>query len=124
MACQDQAITTNLIRVRIFHQPGTVTCHLCGLYNETFDHLLNSCSIIAQSYYKNCHDAIVKIIHWELARRGGFEYIAKWWKHYPLPVMQNACIKLLWDFTIQTDRRLTHNRPDLISIDFTRRHAF
>ena len=50
--------------------------------------------------------------------------LAKWWEHYPLPVMQNACMKLLWDFTIQTDRHLTHNRPDLTSIDLTRKHVF
>ena len=63
-------------------------------------------------------------IAWELARRGGFEHTSKWWEHCPLRVMQNACMKLLWDFTIQTDRHLTHNRPDLISIDLTRKHAF
>ena len=124
LACQDQAIKTNLIRVRIFHQPDPVTCHLCGLYDETVDHLLTSCSVIDQSYYKKRHDAIAKIIHCELARRGGFEYTTKRWEHYPLPVMQNACMKLLWDFTIQTDRHLTHNRADLISIDLTRKHTF
>ena len=39
----------------------------------------------------------------------------------PLLVMQNGCMKLLWDFTVQTDRHLTHNRPDLISTDFIRK---
>ena len=108
LACQDQAIKTNLIRVRIFHQPGSVSCHLCGSHDEMVDHLLTSCSKIAQSYYKKCHDTIAKIIYWELARRGGFEYAAKWWEHCPLPVMQKSCMKMLWDFTVQTDRHLTH----------------
>ena len=38
--------------------------------------------------------------------------------------MQNGCMNLLWDFTVQTDKHWTHNRPKLISIDFTRKHAF
>ena len=33
-------------------------------------------------------------------------------------------MKLLWDFTIQTDRRLLHNRPDIVCIDFVMNHCF
>ena len=63
MACQDQAITTNSIKVRIFHQAGSGSCCLCGTADETIDHLLTSCSIIAQSYHKKHHDTVAKIIH-------------------------------------------------------------
>jgi len=61
-ACQNQAIPTNLIKVRIFQQPGS--------QQETVDHLLTSCSVIALSFYKKLHDAIAKLVHWELAKRG------------------------------------------------------
>ena len=44
-ACQDQAVPTNLITVRIFQQPGSVNCRLCGSQQETVDHLLTSCSV-------------------------------------------------------------------------------
>ena len=33
-------------------------------------------------------------------------------------------MKLLWDFTIQTDRRLLHNRPDIVCIDFVMNQCF
>ena len=49
MACQDQAISTNSIKVRIFLQAGSASCRLCGSADETVNHLLTSCSIIAQS---------------------------------------------------------------------------
>ena len=39
----------------IFHQAGSGSCRLCGGADETVDHLLTSCSIIAQSYYKKRH---------------------------------------------------------------------
>jgi len=73
MAFQDQAITTNSIKVRIFHQAGYASCHLCGLADETVDHLLTSRSVITQSYYKKRYDAVAKIIHWELSIVRGFD---------------------------------------------------
>ena len=72
-ACQYQVVPTNLIKVKIFQQPGSVNCHLCGSQQETVDHLLTSRSVIAQSFYKKRHDAVAKLVHWELAKRGGFE---------------------------------------------------
>ena len=62
-------------------------------------------------------------MHW-LTKRGGFECAIKWWEHFPQPVIQNDHMKLLWDFTVQTDRRLPHNRRDIIFVDFTKKHAF
>jgi len=124
MACQDQAISTNSIKVRIFHQAGSASCRLCGSADETVDHVLTSCSVIAQSYYKKRHDAVARIIHWELARKAGLECTTKYWDHCPPSVIQNDSMKLLWDFTVQTDRYLPHNRPDIICVDFTKKHAF
>ena len=28
--------------------------------------------------------------------------------------MENEKAKIIWDFTIQTDKRLPHNRPDIV----------
>jgi len=33
-------------------------------------------------------------------------------------------MKLLWDFTIQKDRCLLRNRPDIVCIDFVMNHCF
>jgi len=75
------------------------------------------CSVIVQSCYKTCHDAVAQIIHWELARKGNLNIDANWWDHHPVPAMQNSNLKLLWDFTIQTGRHLVHNRPDIVCVD-------
>ena len=66
--------------------------------NDTVDHLRTSCHVIAQSCYKKRHDAAAQIIHWELAKRGGFDIVENWWDHHPMSVMQNSSMKLLWDF--------------------------
>jgi len=49
MAAQDQAILTNYIKVNIFHQLGSALCRLCGCYVESIDHILSSCSVIADT---------------------------------------------------------------------------
>jgi len=121
LACQDQAITTNVMN---FHLPGSSSCRLCGTCPETIDHLLTSCSVIAQSWYKVRHDGVARIIHWELARKGNFEVVSNWWEHHPVSVLHNSCFKLLWDFTIQTDHHLVHNRPDIVYIDLVQKHCY
>ena len=52
MAAQNQAISTNCIKANIAHLPGTAMCRLCCQHVESVDHILSSCSVIAQTYYK------------------------------------------------------------------------
>ena len=39
MAAQSQAISTNCIKINIFHQPGSAQCCLFGLDVESVDHI-------------------------------------------------------------------------------------
>jgi len=39
-------------------------------------------------------------------------------------VLENSSVKILWDFTIQTDRHLSHNRPDIVFLDHCNKSAF
>ena len=41
-----------------------------------------------------------------------------------MSVMQNSSMTLLWDFTIQTDRHLSHNHPEIVCVDFIKSHCF
>jgi len=95
---------------------GSASCCLYGSADEMVDHLLTSCSTIAQSCYKKRHDTVARIMQ---ARRGGLKCTNKYWNYCPQSVMQNDSMKLLWNFTVH----LPHNRPDII-FDFTKKHAF
>ena len=44
----------------------------------------------------------------------GVECSDKWYEHFPKSVEENEDVKLLWDFTIQTDREIHHRRPDIV----------
>ena len=66
---------------------------------------------MAQTEYKRRHDEVAKAVHWDLCSQD------KWYEHKPEPVKENSNAKLLWDFTIQTDKRLAQNRPDIVLVD-------
>ncbi|MBV2145214.1 MAG: hypothetical protein KTM48_00480, partial [Wolbachia endosymbiont of Pissodes strobi] len=40
-----------------------------------------------------------------------------WYKHSPTKVSENENGKILWDFRIQTDRRVEYNTPDIVLIE-------
>ena len=39
------------------------------------------------------------------------------------PVFENENAKIPWDFTIQMDKRLPHNRPDIVVVDMKKREC-
>ena len=42
-----------------------------------------------------------------------------WYEHSPEPVVENMNVKILWDFTVQTDKKTPHNRPDIVVVEKT-----
>ena len=118
MAAQDQALRTNVIKSRIDKQDVSPMCRMCGKREETIAHVVAECEKLAQNQYKNWrHDRVGRIIHWELCRRYGFKCTEKWYDHIPKGVLENEKSKILWDFRIQTDQQLNHNRPDIVIHD-------
>ena len=68
MAAQDQAIRTNAIKARIDKTSSDSKCRFCKVKEETIDHLVSICSKIAQSDYKERHDKVASMLHWNLCR--------------------------------------------------------
>lgn len=87
---------------------------MCGSHDETVQHILCSCPKLAQTEYKKRHDVVGRVIHWEVCKEYGVECSDKWYEHSPKSVEENEEVKLLWDFTIQTDREIHHRRPDIV----------
>ena len=54
------------------------------------------------------------MIHWELCKKFKFDHTNKWYIHNPTSILENETQKLLWDFDIQMDYRISARRPDLI----------
>ena len=46
-------------------------------------------------------------------RKYGIECTDKWYDHQPLTVAKNRDVRITWDMTVCTDKKLNHNRPDI-----------
>lgn len=124
VAAQDQALRTNAIKAKIEKQVGSAMCRLCGIKEETVDHLVSSCSKIAQTDYKGRHDKVAANLHWSLCKQFGFERAQKWYEHRAEKVLENDDYKLLWDMDIKTDKVIKERRPDIIIVKKRSREAF
>ena len=49
-------------------------CRLCGDRDETINHIISECSILAQKEYKARHDWVGKVIHWEMCKKFKFDH--------------------------------------------------
>ena len=113
MAAQEQALNTNSIKKSIYGISSTDKCRLCGSATESVTHIISQYSVLAQEY-KRRHDKVCLNIHWASCKKFGFEFSDQWYQHIPTPVLKNDEVKLLWDSTIQIDRKIDHYRPDTV----------
>ena len=117
MVAQNSAIRTNHVKARIDNTQQNSKCRLCGDRDETINHIISECSKLTQKEYKDRHDWVGKVIHWEMCKKLKFDHADKWYMHNPAPVLENDTHKLLWDFDIQTDHLISARRPDFIIIN-------
>ena len=56
------------------------------------------------------------MLHCQWCNAYGFETHEKYEKFIEMEmrVLENDSVKILWDFSIQTERKIDHNKPDLI----------
>jgi len=109
-AVQDQAICTNWLACHILGTANSDLCRKCGLFPESIEHIVAGCPVMAQTVYLNCHNAITFTVHWSLCGACGFEQSEDWWKHNPVPILENSKCKVLYDFNIFTDKLISTRR--------------
>ncbi|MEM7264392.1 MAG: hypothetical protein AAF370_00395 [Pseudomonadota bacterium] len=112
-AAQEQALRTNSIKHAIDKTAESPMCRKCRKAPESVQHIVSGCSLLAQKEYKHRHDRVATRLHWELCRDYDLEHSKYWYDHKPETVQENEKVKILWDMTMFTDRRLPHNRPDI-----------
>ena len=62
-------------------------------------------------------------VHWLLCKKFEIECEDKWFSHQTELVVENDKCKILWDFAIQTDKKIEHRRPDIVVIDKEKREC-
>ena len=113
-AAQDQALLTKWHKTNITKTTTDPLCRRCGKFNETVAHIVSGCPELAQGVYLSRHNAVAGYIHWKLCKRENLPCSSSWYDHEPHKVVENENIKVLYDFTIRTDKKIEHRKPDLV----------
>ena len=117
-AIQEQAITTRYIQHHIHHTSDSDICRVCREKKETIHHIIGGCSVLAPTKYLKRHDDLGKYIHALLLfKHEVINEIPPWYHYNPPDVIESESVKVLWNFTIQTDHEIAHNRPDITLVD-------
>jgi hypothetical protein len=110
---QDHVINTRHYKKHICGLQSIMDkCRICGTEGETIEHIISSCTVLAQSEYKKRHDIFAKIIHMNLAVK--FNLLKDTQPHYiykPESCLEYDNYKLYFDRTVLTDIHIQHNRP-------------
>ena len=117
LAAQDQALRTkwydhNILKTSTEHQ-----CRRCKAYPETIAHIVSGCPELAQGVYLKRHNAVASYLHWMICGNEKLERQDHWYDHEPKKVQENEKTKVLYDFTIHTDKKIKHRKPDIVIIN-------
>ena len=105
-SAQEQALRTNYTRFHIDHTAESPLCRMCGSKGETVAHVVSECGKLAQTEYKGRHDNVARYIHRQLCGKCGLERANSWCEQKPEGVVESENFKILWDFTVQCERKI------------------
>ena len=100
------------------------TCRLCQKFDETVDHIILACPILAKEQYIKRHDRVSAQLHYNICKEIGVQLDTKhWYKHVPKSeeTTQGGKVTILWNQQLRTDRTVPNYKPDIIMRDNEKR---
>ena len=79
--------------------------------------MVSECGKLAQTEYKGRHDNLARYSHGQLCGKCGLERANSWYEQKPEGVVKRENFKILWDFTVQCDRKIEARRPYIVFVD-------
>ena len=116
---QDQSLATRSYHNKIIKDGTDPKCRMCNEFEETIDHIVAGCPVLANTEYIQRHDKAAGYIHWRICKHYHFSTADKWYEHKPEKVTENEAATVLWDMPVNTDKEIKANRPDIIIKDKT-----
>ena len=117
LAAQDQSLKTKNYEKHVMKATGDDKCRYCHEKQETIDHLVSGCPVLAKSEYILRHNKVAQHLHWQICKHYNIKVNDKWYEHETPPVTESEHATIMWDFAIQTDRTIKANRPDIVVRD-------
>ena len=119
IAAQDQSLATNLYKAKIIKDGTDPLCRICKKADESVDHLISACSVLAPKEYLIRHDRVGQYIHWKVCKFYQIPVSDNWYEHHPKEVTNRGHITIIWNLMVHTDRTIGANKPDIIIKDTT-----
>jgi len=79
VAAQDQAIQTKYYTMKILNTETDSKCRLCQKFDETIDHIISACPILAKEQYIKRHDRVCAQLHFNICKETGVQMAKKHW---------------------------------------------
>ena len=117
MAAQDQSLQTKYYATEILYRETDSKCRLCQQFDETIDHIISACPLLAKEQYIKRHDKVCAQLHFDIYKETGVQLDNKhWYELAPKSVetSQEGTVTILWNQQVQTDRTIPNNKPDII----------
>ena len=67
------------------------------------------------------------LIYWHLCHKFRFTFGSKNFEHVKdstIAILENEVVKLVWDFSVHTESKIEHNRPDIVVIEKSKTNIF
>jgi len=85
VAAQDQALQTKYYATKILKTQTDSKCRLCQQFDETIDHIISTCPILAKEQYIKRHDKVCAQLHFNICK----ETRVNWTKNTGMNTCQN-----------------------------------
>jgi hypothetical protein len=81
VVAQDQAVSTNYFKNKVLKEKIDSKCRLCKQHEETIDHLISGCPILAKNEYLMRHDKVGAHLHYSMCKALDIKTTDKWYTH-------------------------------------------
>jgi hypothetical protein len=120
VAAQDQALTNKILCNQNIANRKDSKHILCHQFEETADHIMSACPILAKEQYSKRHDRVCAQLPFNICKEIGVKLDSElWYEHVPKSVetTQEGKVTILWNQQVQTDRTIPSNKADIIIWD-------
>eukprot|EP00957_Ditylum_brightwellii_P063903 4848288-Ditylum_brightwellii.AAC.1 len=77
-------------------------------------HIVSSCCKLAGTKYTKRHKNIAQYLHWKMLKEHSIPVMKQWYRHSLIPSAIYGNSTIIWDLKMVVDKRLEHNRPDML----------
>ena len=75
VAAQDQVLQKKYYATKILSIETDSKCRLCQQFDETIDHIISACPVLAKEQYTKRHDKVCAQIHFNIFKETGLQLV-------------------------------------------------